>query len=76
MESPMFDEARLREALQLQRKSYELLLWANRAVKEGRLKLTELHGNTSTLEAARSWIEVRTYGRIRSWRRKPGSLRP
>ncbi len=72
----MFDEARLREALQLQRKSYELLLWANRAVKEGRLKLTELHRNMSTSEAARSWIEVRTYGRIRSWRRKPGSLRP
>jgi|SRR5712664_1393901 len=52
----MFDEARLREVLQLQRKSYELLRWANQAVKEGRLKLTELHGNLSTSEAARSWI--------------------
>jgi len=52
----MFDEARLREALHLQRKSYELLRWANQAVKEGRLKLTELHGNMSTSDAARSWI--------------------
>jgi hypothetical protein len=53
----MFDEDRLRETLQLQHKSYELLRWANRAVKEGRLKVAELHGKMSTFEAARSWIE-------------------
>src|SRR5215813_15516457 len=53
----MFDQEKLREALELQRKSYRLLRWANQAVLDGRLRLTELHGNMSTSEAARSWIE-------------------
>src|SRR6266481_7926236 len=53
----MFDETRLREALRLQRKSYQLLLWAKEAVREGWLKMAELHGSMSTSEAARSWIE-------------------
>jgi hypothetical protein len=53
----MFDEDKLREALELQRKSYRLLRWANEAVLARRLKLVELHGNMSTSEAARSWIE-------------------
>src|SRR5690348_1547536 len=55
-DDPMFDETRLREVLELQRRSYALLRWANHAAKEGRLKFSELHGNMSTAEAARSWI--------------------
>lgn len=53
----MFDETRLREALALQRKSYELLRWANEAVKERRLKFADLHHNMSASEAARSFLE-------------------
>jgi hypothetical protein len=53
----MFEESALRRTLQLQRKSYELLRWANQALKERRLKFADLHSNMSTWEAARSWIE-------------------
>jgi hypothetical protein len=53
----MLDEGRLREILQLQRKSYELLRWANDAAKARRINFRELHVNMSTWEAARAWIE-------------------
>src|SRR4051812_26967944 len=61
--SIMFDETRLREALALQRKSYELLRWANEAVKERRLKVPDLHHDMSASQAARSFLE-RTLGSL------------
>jgi hypothetical protein len=70
----MFDDTRLREALQLQRKSYQLLRWANKAVREGRLKVAELHGNMSTSQAAHSWIERNRSSLPPEARPEPGQI--
>jgi hypothetical protein len=66
---PLFAPDRLQQALQLQRDSYELLLWANQQVKARRITLSQLHGNLNTHQAARSWIE-------RNLASLPAGLRP
>jgi hypothetical protein len=53
----MFDRDELEKVIDLQQRSYRLLLWINRAFIRGRLSLTRLHGPMSEQEAAAEWLD-------------------
>jgi len=53
----MLDPTELAEAIELQRKSYELLHWVGKSLKKGVLLFDVVHDAMSTSHAAKAWIE-------------------
>src|SRR5262249_2817330 len=54
---PMLERSRLEEALDLLRRSYQLLLWLGEAVPRGFVSFDTAHAYASSADSARAWIE-------------------
>lgn len=53
----MLDRIRIEEALDLQQRSYQLLLWLSEAVPRGFVSFDTAHDYASSADAAKAWIE-------------------
>jgi hypothetical protein len=65
----MFDQTELAETLDLHHKSYELLRWVSRNLRNNTLDFTTAHEAVSNVEAAQEWI-------LRHWHNLPAKIRP
>jgi hypothetical protein len=51
-----FDERQIADAVEIQRRSYELLLWVNDAMRRGFIPFSHVHKYTSESESAEAWL--------------------
>ena len=58
----MFDKSQMDRIVALQQRSFELLQWINREVKNGTLKLDTMHKPMSMSAAAEKWLRDRFHG--------------
>jgi hypothetical protein len=52
----MFDEAEIKSAVEIQRRSYRLLRWVEGAIRGGFIRLDRVHQYSSEADAAAAWI--------------------
>jgi hypothetical protein len=65
----MLDRARVEEAVELQRRSYELMVWLGQAVRRGFVSFDTAHEYATAQESARDWI-------LEHWANIPPRCRP
>src|SRR5262245_34214653 len=65
----MLDRARVEEAVELQRRSYELMLWLGQAVRRGFVSFDTAHEYAAAADSARDWI-------LEHWANIPPRCRP
>ena len=52
----MVAEIELTTAVDLHRRAYQLLLWVERAIREGRIRFDQIHQDMSAVAAAQQWV--------------------